>query len=192
MTPYTINHFGKLQNYVNEQTASKTISSGVGEFYNIQINSQDLLIVHIKWHDGNEEIRGDYGATKSSALARLEHGLRMSIKTCSYKNKAYDYCFVRQARIRNTGTSWSNLYSASKLEIDAGAGFKAVQFLTETGVEHLEKAHEILGTTGSHSNDLVALYNPAKSIIPVHIYVITRILPIMNNYYNDSQLNIFG
>jgi hypothetical protein len=192
MTPYTINHFGESKKYANEQTASKTISSGVGEFYNVKINSQDLLVVHIKWHDGNEEIRCDYGDKKSNPLARLEHGLRMSIKTCSYKNKAYDYCFVRQARIRNTGTSWSNLYSASKLEIDAGAGFKAVQFLTETGVEHLEKAHELLGTTGSHSNDLVALYNLENSIIPVHIYVISRILPIQYNYYNDSQLNIFG
>lgn len=191
MIPFIIENFNEKRQYNREQTVAKTISSGEGEIYLVKIDNYDFLLSYITWLDATEEVRCDFIGNNDKPLSRLYHGLRLEIKKCSYQKHLYNYCYLRQARIRNSDTAWSNLYSASKAKINEGAGFDAITYLMSNGLIMIEKAGVVLSAVGSHCNDLLALFEQNNKIIPVNIFAITRILPILNNYYNDRQLNIF-
>jgi hypothetical protein len=189
--PYTIEEGAKAEKVTSQHTARKTVENGVRSWYLIEtkfIPSASILSI-INWDSGFMEIKADITDKGNTYLNRLERGLRIGIERYPF-NAEYLQIRVRQARVKPDSNNWSNVYKCNTHDLDSAAGFEASAFLASKCI-HFDNRHHLPHPQLYKSNDLFAIFKRSDIVLPVHIYTISRILPILNKKMSDDQLRLF-
>lgn len=190
--PYVIEPWDKPEELAISHTAYRTREPGIAHRYSLEaVKDTYLILSYVVWESGNREIRTDSSESWLGArVARMEHGLRLTIDRVEYEGERYDAVPLRSARIQQDGT-WSNLFHVSLPALEKAAGIPAVEFLRSVGVRHFLKTHEFR-TDGTRKSNLVhALYAPGERLPAIHAYAITRLLPLLNNMRRSNQLGLW-
>lgn len=194
--PYNIVHpkDSDIERVVKEQSINKILEDGKRYLYTINgPMSTTIILSYIEWDSGAKEVRAEQTESQSSKILRLEHGLRLGFgKEVEYLKKQYAYIPLRQARIKNkTSKDWSNLFNAGLDQIKQGAGFDAITHLEEYGALKIIQGKHIFPTSVSNKNMYYLLYEKGNREVPIRAFVVTRILPLLNNYLSDIQYDLF-
>jgi len=145
-----------------------------------------LPIVYLECSNGSRDIRILGEVNGPQALRRLEHGLRMAVS--EHPGLVHkDWVQLSQARIKTEKANlWSNLFKATKKQLELGAGFDVLTYLREKGAISIEKKYEMLGLT-RRSSYLCMTFEAENKLLPVLAYVSTRVLPLYHKYENGQM-----
>jgi hypothetical protein len=93
------------------------------------------------------------------------------------------YVFLRQARVKvDTYNKWSNLFKADRSELDEGAGLDTADIFRRAGAIHFGTKKKLLGATDRSRFFLCAIFEKENELFPVVAFVVTRVLPLINEY----------
>ena len=189
--PYTLIDEKEIREIPISPTAFRTNEPGLGHLYSVEAAKDTMLFLsYIHWESGNCEVRVEAVQSDVESVHRLTHGLRLSIERVVYGNGTFDAIPLRSARIQDDG-QWSNLFDASLREIDEAAGFPAIDSLKELGVNYIIKGHEIPAKARRRTRREFALYKPKVEAIPVHAFIITRLMPLLHKVRRSNQIKLF-
>lgn len=189
--PFKITNENERRAIPQTLTVFRTREPGVAHLYSVEAAKGTILFLsYIEWESGNCEVRTEEAESNAASVKRLTHGLRLGIERVLYNGTYYDSAALRSARLKDDDT-WSNLFDLSLREIDLAAEYPAVQSLRELGVEHILKGHEIPGRTKRRMSREFALYPKGDQEIPLNIFLITRLMPLLNKIRRTEQLRLF-
>ena len=106
-------------------------------------------------------------------LGRLRHGGRLGIRAHG------DTAAVELQHLRVTDGSWSRLRMATMDELSGSAGLDVEAMLNEQGSIAIGTRAELEGCTSNRRNILSVHFPLRSDDVPVHAYVVTRILPLV-------------
>ena len=145
----------------------------------------DLNVVNVTWQNGVKDIRVNGKVKGPRFLPRLERGLRISLYPFP-KHTRNLWIELSQAKIDpksiESQTYWSNFYKATQQELNHGAELDTFKILLEAGAEEIGRKVNILNNTGGRKSFLCAVFDKNNSLFPVVVYVLTRVLTLMNEY----------
>jgi hypothetical protein len=90
-----------------------------------------------------------------------------------------DLQFVELTQARLNLGEWSNVFKASRDELDLGAGLDVASCLLELGAECVDTREAAMGDETGRRTFLCAVFRERSSIVPAAAYVLTRIAPLM-------------
>ncbi len=163
------------------QTATKSYSSGEYQLFEIMGSGGLYLeIAYANWDNGDRDVRATV-VSESGPLRRLEpNRLRLGIHNLS-GNKSW--VELSQARVQsNNPSQWSNSKMATYDQLNIGAGLDVVNKLREVSAQEIGSKAIILGQTGTRKNYLCATFENENQWCPIIAFVLTRILPLLNEY----------
>lgn len=132
--PYLLINEQNVRALTPAHTAFRAHEPGVAHLYSVEATKGTLIYLsYVVWESGHREVRVEEAESDAASVARLTHGLRLSIERVVFQDNNYDCIAMRSARL-NADDSWSNLYDLSLRQIDLAAGFQAVGTLRELGV----------------------------------------------------------
>lgn len=191
------------------ETLSSEVSAGRGVIFEVKYNDSVLVeAVHIRWLNGEEDVRAISVIEGVQALNRLESGLRLGIKRVSdsmpaaeraheqHRLRTRQECLrsdlrwleLRQARInRQRPNKWSNLYQATLDDLREGASFDILEPLERAGCLALGTKAELLRAADPTRFRLCAIYHADSQWFPLAAYTVTRIAPLMNDYCCETD-----
>jgi len=191
------------------ETLSSEVSAGRGVIFEVKYNDSVLVeAVHIRWLNGEEDVRAISVIEGVQALNRLESGLRLGIKRISdsmpaaesapeeYFRRTGQDCLrsdlrwleLRQARInRQKPNKWSNLYQATMDDLREGAGFDIMEALEQAGGLAVDTKEKLLHAADPTRFRLCAIYHTDSTWFPPAAYTVTRIAPLMNDYCRETD-----
>lgn len=119
----------------------------------------------------------------SKRLARLEHGLRLSV-LAHVACDPFRMVELQQARVKtDAADSWSSLFGAEQWDLDAGAGADVFSCLRRLGAGKVARRSEVTERGGSRNRGpYVALCTVEDWRVPIAAYVLTRVLPIHRQF----------
>ncbi len=160
------------------QTASKRLSSGKGKIYKVKRGDDICVeIVDIFWENGERDVRVKK-VKGPLELRRLERGaLRIGVR--NLRGNKY-FLELRQARVKEN--KWSNVFKATKKQLDEGSGLNSSTVLKRAGAIEIRTKEELFGTKDKTSTYLCAIFPKSAILFPTVSFVLTRVLPILNNY----------
>jgi hypothetical protein len=186
--PYLLNNENNVRELAATHTAFRTNEPGVAHLYSVEATKGTMIFLsYVKWESGNCEVRVEEVESDVAGVYRLSHGLRLSIERVLFDGHYYDCIALRSARF-NTDDTWSNLYDLSLREIDVAAGFPAVEALTEMGVQHIVNGRQL---NRRSTNRQFALFPVRDQLIPLHAFLITRLMPLLNRIRRSEQMKLF-
>ena len=145
-----------------------------------------VKIAYAVWSNGERDIR-PIEAEGSRSLERLNKGgLRLdiySVRKGPYKSRDNLFCVLRQARVkRKSENQWSNLFNATPIELDKGAGLDVQKVLEKAGAIDIGTREEILDEWGRTRNQWCIVFERENELLPVVAFALTRILPLIHEY----------
>lgn len=186
--PYLLINEHNVRALAPAHTAFRTHEPGVSHLYSVEATKGTLIFLsYVVWESGHREVRVEEAESDAASVARLTHGLRLSIERVVFQDHSYDCIAMRSARL-NADDSWSNLYDLSLRQIDLAAGFQAVGTLRELGVQHFVNGLQL---NRRSVNRQFALYPPRDQQIPLHAFLITRLMPLLNRMRRSDQIRLF-
>jgi len=163
------------------QTCSGEKTTANGFVYKITLGTESYLEVAVMtWMNGEQDVRVIKAVNVPESLERLKHGLRIGI----HKSGRLRWIELAQARMKSA--NWSTAYRASKSELDQGANLKVVRLLKKAGAVEIGTKEKVLGNSGRKRFYLCSTFKNNSNSVPIVAYVLTRILPIMNQYPSVS------
>ena len=164
------------------ETSGGNFSSGYCDLYFVEAedHSWKIEVAHSFYENGEEEI-----VAKNVFPERLNiirNRLRMVVSKCDLP-EYYDAKFVtlRMAFLKKEGTSeWANLKNASMGELSEVVGGNALKYFKNLGANTVDYKVDLFNQTGSSANQLVAIYPNENTDVPIHAFIITRVLSILN------------
>ena len=181
----TIRPTEKIKRIFEGQTSNKITCSGEQKIFEVYGMDLRLDLSYTNWDNGERDIQTAYEVKGPAALRRLDVGrLRLPIQPVDdNRSSGKMYVFLRQARVKvDTYNKWSNLFKASLRELDEGAGLDAAEIFKQAGAIHLGTKEKLLGATGRSRFFLCAIFEKENELFPVVAFVVTRILPLINEY----------
>jgi len=189
--PFIITNENEQRAIPPSLTAFRTREPGVAHLYSVEAAKGTILFLsYIEWESGKCEVRTEEVESDAASVQRLTHGLRLGVERALYDGTSFDCAALRSARLKDDDT-WSNLFDLSLREIDLAADYPAVQSLREMGVAHILKGHEMPGRTKRRTSREFALYPKGDQLIPLNIFLITRLMPLLNKIRRTEQLRLF-
>lgn len=138
------------------QSPDKKQMTGMASSYRVQGPENILLRIHdTVWKDGTRSI-STIETSGNRALGRLEHGLTLGIR----EHGDLHFCELRQARITDQGTGkpWSQLFKASRQQLNQGAGMDVFMELKNLGVVDVGTKESLLGESNRRRKFLCATF----------------------------------
>jgi hypothetical protein len=183
----TISPTNTVKHVPKGQTVGRVLCSGAQKIFRVRGDGVELDLAYTTWDNGERDIRTAYRVKGPAALRRLEGGrLRLGIRPVNHnqidaKNKLWVQ--LSQARVRKeTLNKWSTLHKASWEELDDGAGLDSFETLEQVGALHLGTKEEVLASTDNKRFYLCAIFDEENELFPVVAFVVTRVLPLINEY----------
>lgn len=170
------------------ETASGVQEKGVATLFTASDSAGTLIVLaYIEWHNGEIDIRAQGVETPCKALRGLERGrLRLSVFSHSLQQSWIE---LRQARIkRGSPEQWSNLFQATKAELDQGAGVDLFALLQHAGAQCSGYRATILKDTSRRKNYICTLFPKHNCLVPVVAFVATRVLPLYNGVITNRSV----
>ena len=174
-----------------EMTSGRTTSgeeeSGENRIFEFLDDSGHYVkIAYTVWDNEERDIR-PIEAEGSRPLERLNAGrLRLalySIRNGSYRSVDNLFCVLRQARVKEESENqWSNLFNATPIELDEGAGLEVQKVLEKAGAIDIGTRKKILNERGRTRNQWCIVFEQKNELLPVVAFALTRILPLINEY----------
>jgi hypothetical protein len=166
----------------DSETVSKVRCDGVATLFDVSDDQgTHLQVANVSWDTGERDIRAIGKVRGPMPLRRLERGsLRMSVSPLE-GGKAW--VELSQARIKpHTLNRWSTLKKASKEQLDEGSGIDTLEALYTAGAERIGEKKTLLGESGRRSTYHCAIFDGSNVVFPVVAFVLTRVLPLLNEY----------
>jgi hypothetical protein len=138
-------------------------------------------IAYQRWDEGGKVVmlsRGD----SAPSYDRLMHGERLGIKVLDDGTE-----FVEADLLRwDPAKRWGGSTMATPDELDATLGSSAEALLVEAGGLAFGKRAEVFGDTSKRRNRLCVTFPAGEAVGPLAVYVLTRILPILDTEVPSS------
>jgi CheY-like chemotaxis protein len=185
-----------IKNIEKGQTVKGISCSGLQKLFEVEGNGVKLDLAYTTWETGERDIRTAYKVNGPAALRRLQGGrLRLPIMPIDNEGsdqKKLDYVILRQARVKiDTTDKWSNLFKAGWEDLDDGSRLDSIEILKQAKTLHLGTKQELLGVNDRSRLFLCAIFERNNELFPVVAFVLTRVLPLINEY-PASKRNHFG
>ena len=176
---------GKIKKIDKGQTINGVSCLGTQKIYQVHKDGVKLDLGYTTWANGERDLRTAYRVKGPVALRRLERGLRLQINPPGNfgTGQNFDYVILKQARIKNgTFNKWSTLCKANRKSLDKGSGLKAFNILESAGALYLGTKEELFGAKDRNRSFLCAKFNKNDELFPIVAFVVTRVLPLINQY----------
>jgi hypothetical protein len=181
----TIRPTDRIKRILEGQTSNRIVCSGEQKIFEVSGGGVKLDLAYTSWENGERDIQTDFEVKGPAALRRLDVGrLRLPVQAVGGNGSLENmYVFLRQARVKvDTYNKWSNLFKADRWELDEGAGLDTVDIFKRAGAIHLGTKEKLLGAADRSRFFLCAIFNKENEIFPVVAFVVTRVLPLINEY----------
>lgn len=189
--PYALSPAGS-EPIDKQQTVKKTIDSGTSYGYFVEFDDyeEQLLLNYVDWDSSGAEVRADVIDGNNNLLKRLEHGLRMGVSPLA-TDRSKSEVQVRMAKIKDG--EWSNKFKCTLRELSEpfAETFNAAAFLSQRCIAIGEAAALAEHIGKKRSSDIYAVIASDDKETAVHIYVISRVLPILKKVLADRQMRMF-
>lgn len=167
---------------VTGETSGGNFASGVCNLYTVQIESGKwkVDVVHTFWENGEEEIVAKNVFPEKLNL--IKNRLRMVVSKCEQPEfPETKFVTLRMAFMKNEGTSeWANLKNASMGELSEVVGGNASSYFKKLGANTVDYKVDVFRQLGTAANQLVVIFPKENVEVPLHAYVVTRALPLIN------------
>jgi hypothetical protein len=133
-----------------------------------------LELAHHRWDDGGQVVcrsRTD----SAPAFDRLLHGARLGVQDVG---GGTDACEVRLLHWE-PGKGWGNVRKATREQLDHVLEDDVADLLIGCGALDLGTKEEVLFDDGRRRNDLAATFPAGDPVVPLAVYTVTRVLPII-------------
>jgi hypothetical protein len=161
--------------------------SGTQRVYKVLGGGISVRLAYTIWENGERDVRAISRVEGSMALRRLERGgLRLSVieqKNGKGEKQKRMYVVLRQARVKTwMDNKWSNLFKCTIEEMEKGAKTDPVDILRRAGALEAGSKGKILGAKDKSKSYLCVSFDRDNTILPVAVFVLTRVLPLINEY----------
>lgn len=171
----------RLEFIAHGETARRQHTSGKYKIFEVLGEGLFIEVAHAVWDNGDMDVRAVRVEGGTRALRRLEHSsLRLGIRELE---DDYSCVELRQARVKaNDPSQWSSVRQATKEQLDEGSGLDVFHILRDAGARDIGIKEQILLASDKTKNRLCAIFEADNRILPVVAFVITRVLPLLNEY----------
>lgn len=143
-----------------------------------------LTVLDVKWANGERDVRTEsvfcplpVELGPARPLARLEHGLRMSVLL----NGRTPFVELGISRIKaDSMQMWSNVHKASDADFEAICGTDWNQLLRGLGAKSVGTRERVLGDSGRRKSYLAASWEGDSQTVPVAAYLMSRVIPLLD------------
>jgi len=181
----TIHKTANIKEIDKGQSINGVSCSGEQKIYEVRGDGIKLDLGYTTWANGEKDIRTAYSVKGPVAIRRLERGLRLQISPPdnARNGQVLDYVILKQARVKiETFNKWSTLCKANREELDRGSGLDSFKILESAGALYLGTKEELFGATDRNRSFLCAKFEMENKLFPAVAFVITRVLPLINEY----------
>jgi hypothetical protein len=133
-----------------------------------------LELAHHRWDDGGQVVcrsRTD----SAPAFDRLLHGARLGVRDVGEGNDACEVGLLHW----EAGKGWGNVRKATREQLDDVLEDDVADLLIGCGALDLGTKEEVLFDDGRRRNYLAATFPAGDSVVPLTVYTLTRVLPIV-------------
>jgi len=167
------------------ETVLGVVTSGSGPRFEVTGPSElRISLMDLVWANGERDVRA-LAAEGPKAIRRLDSGsLRLSV----YKTpEGLGWIELSVAQIRpGAADRRSNLRKARLDQLDLASGVDAVQTLSSAGATKIGSKEDVLGHTDKRRSYLCAVLPWDNALLPATAYVLTRVLPLLNEYEGEQ------
>jgi hypothetical protein len=160
------------------QSATKTNDlRGTAELFSVRSPAWEMTIAHIRWNNGNEDIRLHDRGTAPQRFDRFRSARRLGlhpVKTDSQYADPQYFVELMQAQMGQNDHPTLHEVELAELSLSAGCDVKAV--LTKLGAT-VGTRGSLLRDSSSHRSRYCARFPRHATEVAVVAYVLTRIAP---------------
>lgn len=171
------------------ETSGGNFSCGICNLYTVEAESGNwkIDVVHTFWENGEEEV-----AAKNvfpEKLNIIKNRLRMVVSKCELPEfPDTKFVTLRMAFLKNEGTSeWTNLKNASMGELSEMVGGNALSYFKKLGAITVDYKIDVFSQAGTAANQLVVIFPKENTAVPIHAFVVTRVLPVVAEEEEKKQ-----
>lgn len=144
--------------------------------YHVMGPEVKLTLHNIVFDDGARQVITEKTHYSPARFNRLIRRLRFT--TLDNNNGIF---VLRQARMKDD--VWSNLFTATRQQLDVGAGMDVEKALLDAGASAYGTRAEVLGETGRTRNQMCVTFRDDEGdLVPLVAYVATRVLPVLRGF----------
>ena len=164
------------------ETSGGNFCTGICNLYTVEDGTGEwrVDVAHTFWENGEEEVVAKNVFPEK--LNIIKNRLRMVVSKCQLP-QFLDTKFVtlRKAFLKNEGTSeWTNLRNTSMGELSEIVGGNALNYFKKLGALTVDYKIDVFNQTGTSANQLLVIFPKDNIQVPIHAFVITRIISILN------------
>jgi serine/threonine protein kinase len=156
-----------------KDTGGEEVGPGVIDTYLVRGPSGEVLeILQYRCDDGPVWVQGGDTFQTDLPLKRLGQGLRLG----TMMNGDRMMIELRIARIDDE--RWSNMFKATREELDAAAGVDVAEVLGRFGGDEVGTRADVVGDEGRRRGYMCVVGDPESEYLPVIAHFLTRVLPL--------------
>lgn len=173
---------GELQLYGRDvepvfgRTCSREDCWGEAQPWVVDGPDWELLLSDVQWQNGERDIRCVGGVDLPVPLRRLTHGLRIGVHT----DGPISLMTLRLAYLESERPDWPRIRRTNLEELCAVTGFDVAATLLECGACMIGSREEVVFDVGRQRREFCVSFPSDNSLVPVVAYVLTRVVPILN------------
>lgn len=162
---------GRTVRVIGQSATKKDDLQGTAELFRVRSPAWEMAIAHIRWNNGDQDIRLHHRETAPQRFDRFRSTSRLGLNPAG---SGEWYVELMQARMKeNDHPALRNMGLA---ELSLGAGCDVPAVLTEMGAK-VGTRESLLGDTSNRRSRYCARFPRHAIEVAVVVYVLTRIAP---------------
>lgn len=170
---FSITHVGSRPFSTAKDTGGTEVGPGVVDTYLVRGPTGEMLeILQYRCDDGPVWVQGGDTFQTDLPLKRLGQGLRLGTSIDG------DRMMIELRVARMDDAKWSNMFKASREELDAGAGVDVAEVLRRFGGDEVGTREDVMGDDSRRKTFMCVAGDTASEHLPAVAHFLTRVVPL--------------